>query len=145
MALFTAKKLTINSFKIGKVVEKGATDNSSGDIYMDRNADICKEKVTTNIDANTLPAELATETALLLLNRAQQAGWLDDRYFPLVSKAKAALIAHAIGCQLGIPSYWKLFEQYWNNTYLQQYYQKGVNQANSGDFMLELSKVLNPN
>ena len=43
-----------------------------------------------------LPDELATDEAMALWRKAQQAGYVDEHYQPLLSRTQAALLADAI-------------------------------------------------
>jgi len=49
-----------------------------------------------------LPEVLATEEAMALWRKAQEAGWIDSHYQPLISRTQAALLADAMAEQLGI-------------------------------------------
>ena len=46
--------------------------------------------------AGELPEELATDEAMALWRKAQQAGYVDEHYQPLLSRTQAALLADAI-------------------------------------------------
>ena len=98
--------------------------------------------VVPAIDASDLPAELTTDLAKQLLAKAQDAGWLDENYMPKVSKSKQALLAHEIAVILDLDVIWKPFEVFWQEKHLQQYYQKALQQSNTGDFLLLIRKNL---
>ena len=55
------------------------------------------QKEKGNIDAPTLPPLLRTDKAMVLWQKAQDAGYVDANYQPLISRTQAALLADAIG------------------------------------------------
>lgn len=126
--------------------------NVMGDVHIGtyietyiNNADKPKSKKNTTdvvpaIDTSVLPAELTTDLAKQLLTTAQNAGWLDENYMPLLSKSKQALLAHEIAVMLDLDIIWKPFEILWQEKHLQQYYQKALQQTNTGDFLLIIRK-----
>ena len=60
--------------------------------------DVCpkSQKEKGNIDAPTLPPLLRTDKAMVLWQKAQDAGYVDANYQPLISRTQAALLADAI-------------------------------------------------
>ena len=86
--------------------------------------DACPEpqKEKGNIDTPTLPAALCTEQAMVLWQKAQDAGYVDANYQPLISRTQAALLADAIAERLGIKEKWKVFEGLWNRKYMRSDY-----------------------
>jgi len=56
-----------------------------------------------------LPEVLATDEAMALWQKAQQAGYVDEHYQPLLSRTQAALLADAMAERLGIKEKWKVF------------------------------------
>ena len=68
------------------------------------------QKEKGNIDAPTLPPLLRTDKAMVLWQKAQDAGYVDANYQPLISRTQAALLADAIAERLGIKEKWKVFE-----------------------------------
>ena len=71
-----------------------------------------------------LPEVLSTPEAMILWQKAQQAGYVDDHYQPLISRTQSALLADAMAERLGIKEKWKVFEALWNrkNMYKDLYY-----------------------
>jgi hypothetical protein len=53
-----------------------------------------------------LPEVLATDEAMILWQKAQQAGYVDDHYQPLLSRTQSALLADAMAQRLGIKEKW---------------------------------------
>lgn len=88
-----------------------------------------------------LPAPLATPEAKELLEKARKAGWLDDKYQPTISRAKAALLANEIAERLEIQNKWKVFEQFWGRQNMYKDYYDAVYQKQSPDFQKSLYKL----
>ena len=86
--------------------------------------DVCpkSQKEKGNIDAPTLPPLLRTDKAMVLWQKAQDAGYVDANYQPLISRTQAALLADAIAERLGIKEKWKVFEGLWNRKYMRSDY-----------------------
>ena len=57
-----------------------------------------------------LPEVLATEEAVKIWKKVQEAGYVDANYQPLLSRTQSALLADAIAERLGIRQKWKTFE-----------------------------------
>ena len=55
-----------------------------------------------------LPEPLATDEAMVLWRKAQQAGWVDENFQPKISRTKAAMMAHVMATKLGIRNKWKV-------------------------------------
>ena len=79
--------------------------------------DACKEKkplqrargVDSSGASKSLPDELASEKAMALWRKAQQAGYVDEHFQPLLSRTQAALLADAMAERLGIKEKWKVY------------------------------------
>ena len=74
-----------------------------------------------------LPEVLATDEAMILWQKAQQAGYIDDHYQPLLSRTQSALLADAMAGRLGIKEKWKVFEGLWNRKNMYRDYYKALN------------------
>ena len=60
----------------------------------------CVGREKGDIDAPTLPPLLRTDKAMVLWQKAQDAGYVDANYQPLISRTQAALLADAIAERL---------------------------------------------
>lgn len=89
----------------------------------------------------TLPDELNTPEAISLLEKARQAGCLDDRYQPTKSNTLSALLAHEIADRLNIRNKWKVFEQFWNRQNMYKDYYDAVNQKQGSESIKSISKI----
>ena len=92
------------------------------------------QKEKGNIDAPTLPPLLRTDKAMVLWQKAQDAGYVDANYQPLISRTQAALLADAMAERLGIKEKWKVFEGLWNRKNMRSDYTRAMNQRQSLDF-----------
>ena len=101
----------------------------------------CVGREKGDIDTSTLPASLCTEQAMVLWQKAQDAGYVDDNYQPLISRTQAALLADAIAERLGIKEKWKVFEGLWNRKNMYRDYYKALNLQQSLAFQDEIKKL----
>ena len=88
-----------------------------------------------------LPEVLATEEAMVLWEKAQKAGYVDEHYQPLLSRTQAALLADAMAERLGIKEKWKVFEGLWNRKYMRSDYNLALSRKRSLDFQDELKRL----
>ena len=100
-----------------------------------------KEKEKGKEDTPTLPPSLCTEQAMVLWRKAQDAGYVDANYQPLISRTQAALLADAIAERLGIKEKWKVFEGLWNRKYMRSDYNLALTRKGSLDFQDELKRL----
>ena len=122
---------------------------SSGSLHVDHvdtqnfYGDACPkpQKEKGNIDAPTLPPLLRTDKAMVLWQKAQDAGYVDANYQPLISRTQAALLADAIAERLGIKEKWKVFESLWNRKYMRSDYNLALTRKGSLDFQDELKRL----
>lgn len=89
-----------------------------------------------------LPEVLATPEAMILWQKVQQAGYVDDHFQPLISRTQSALLADVMAERLDIKEKWKVFEALWNrkNMYKDLYY--ALNQKQSLVFQDKLKAIL---
>ena len=92
--------------------------------------------------AGELPEVLATPEAMALWRKAQQAGYVDEHYQPLLSRTQAALLADAMAERLGIKEKWKVFEGLWHRKYMRSDYNLALSQQQSYEFQDELKRLL---
>lgn len=88
-----------------------------------------------------LPEVLATPEAMKLWEKAQNAGYVDANYQPLLSRTKTALLADKMAALLNIDDRWKDFEEFWNRSNMRSDYSKAQKQRRSLIFQEELKKV----
>ena len=89
-----------------------------------------------------LPDALSTEDGMALWKKAQEAGYVDSNYQPLISRTQSALLADAMAERLGIREKWKVFEVLWNRKYMYRDYYQALGQQKTLIFQDELKKVL---
>ena len=88
-----------------------------------------------------LPEALRTEKAIALWQKAQEAGYVDEYYQPLISRTQAALLADAMAERLSIKEKWKVFEGLWHRKYMRSDYNLALTQQQSYDFQDELKRL----
>lgn len=89
----------------------------------------------------TLPMALATPEAMILWKKAQDAGYVDEHYQPLLSRTEAALLANAIAEKLGIKEKWKVFEAIWSRNNMRNDYNDALNQQKTRKILEHLKKT----
>ena len=108
-------------------------------LYGDKWVKPQKEKGT--YDASAMPASLCSEQAMILWKKAQDAGYVDANYQPLISRTQAALLADAMAERLGIKEKWKVFEGLWNRKNMRGDYTRAMNQQQSLSFQDKLKRL----
>ena len=88
-----------------------------------------------------LPEVLRVDKAMVLWRKAQDAGYVDDNYQPLISRTQAALLADAMAERLGIKEKWKVFEGLWNRKNMRGDYTRAMNQQQSLSFQDKLKRL----
>ena len=91
--------------------------------------------------AGDLPHELATDKAMVLWKKAQEAGYVDEHFQPLISRTQAALLADTMADRLSIKEKWKMFEGLWNRNNMYNDYYRSMNQQQSLKFQDELKQL----
>ena len=91
--------------------------------------------------ARELPEVLATEEAMILWQKAQQAGYVDDHYQPLLSRTQSALLADAMAERLGIKEKWKVFGELWHRKNMYNDYYRAMEQHQSLRFQDKLKQL----
>ena len=89
-----------------------------------------------------LPSELSTPKAMKLWRKAQQAGFVDDNFQPLLSRTQSALLADVMAEHLGIRQRWKIFETFWHRNNMRSDYNLALSQRQSLDFRDKLKNIL---
>ena len=84
--------------------------------------------------SKSLPDELATDEAMALWRKAQQAGYVNEHYQPTGSRPEAAILAYEMARILGIEDKWKSFETLWNRRNMYRDYHTAINQKKSLKF-----------
>ena len=119
--------------------------------YLDKmlelvNEDIMQYQPTETEESKNIPVKLpevlATPEAMILWKKVQDAGYVDERYQPILSRPEAALLAFEMAKILDIDDQWKAFETLWNRRNMSRDYYTGMSQKKSGDFLGDLRKIL---
>ena len=122
-------------------VAPGAQHINTQYVYNNARQEPVKVQATDGV-AQELPDVLRTPEAMVLWQKAQRAGYVDEHYQPLLSRTQAALLADAMAERLGIKEKWKVFEGLWHrkNMYKDLYY--ALNQKQSLAFQDKLKAIL---
>ena len=99
------------------------------------------QKETEIENPPSLPPSLCAKQAIILWKKAQDAGYVDANYQPLISRTQAALLADVIAKRLGIREKWKVFETLWNRKNMYRDYYKALNLQQSLAFQDEIKKL----
>ena len=91
--------------------------------------------------AGDLPNERATDEAMVLWKKAQEAGYVDENYQPLISRTQAALLADTMAERLSIKEKWKMFEGLWNRRNMYRDYHDALDQRQSLQFRDKLKEL----
>ena len=92
-----------------------------------------------------LPEKLRTDKAMLMWERLQQTGLVDDHYQPVnLSRTDLAILAFDISEFLGLREKWKIFETLWGKKNLRSDYNSALFQPKSMDFRDRLKLILKP-
>jgi tetratricopeptide (TPR) repeat protein len=89
-----------------------------------------------------LPEVLSTDEAMALWRKAQEAGFVDASYQPLISRTQSALLADAMAERLGIREKWKVFETLWNRNNMRSDYNQALSQRQTLAFQDRLKKLI---
>ena len=91
-----------------------------------------------------LPPELATEEAMVLWRRLQQAGYFDEYYRPRnLTRKQLVIIADQMARRLKLKHKWQPFQQLWKIDYMKQDYQNAIDQLQTSHFLDDVKHILN--
>ena len=94
-----------------------------------------------NRDGELLPEVLRTEKAMALWKKAQEAGYVDEYYQPLISRTQAALLADAMAERLGIKEKWNVFGKLWHRSNMYKDLYRAMEQKQSLKFQDKLKQL----
>ena len=124
-------------------IEKGAqyVNHVGSQVFHTDKSDVSAKDHSPTIEPPELPEPLATPEAMVLWQKAQQAGYVDEHFQPLLSRTLAALLADSMAARLGIKEKWKVFEGFWHRKYMRSDYNLALTRKRSLDFQDELKKL----
>ena len=85
-------------------------------------------------EGTAVPEVLGTEAAMVLWQKAQEAGYVDDGYQPAISRTQSAILADEMAVRLSIKDKWKAFETLWNRRNMYRDYHDALDQRQSLQF-----------
>ena len=131
----------------GDFIVKGSYIDIHGNEVVNLSVDKAHVKIGDNGDKGNvcsdgdLPDVLKSEKAMALWKKAQDTGWIDDSFQPLVSRTKAALLADRMAGLLGIRNKWKVFETLWSRNNMRGDYNDAMDQKQTLAFQDKLRSV----
>ena len=94
-----------------------------------------------HIGSQVFNTDLATPEAMVLWQKAQQAGYVNEHFQPLLSRTLSAILAFEMAKRLAIKDKWKIFEAFWNRRNMYRDYYTSLNQNQSLEFREKLKAV----
>ena len=124
-------------------VEKGAQyfNHVGSQVFNTDKSDVSAKDHSPTVEPPELPEPLATPEAMALWQKAQQAGYVNEHFQPLLSRTLAALLADTMAERLGIKEKWKVFEVLWHRKYMRSDYNLALTRKRSLDFQDELTRL----
>ena len=124
-------------------VEKGAqyVNHIGSQVINTDKSDVSTKDHSPTIEPPELPEPLATPEAMVLWQKAQQAGYVNEHFQPLLSRTLAALLADTMAARLGIKEKWKVFEGLWHRKYMRSDYNLALTRKRSLYFQDELKRL----
>ena len=124
-------------------VEKGAqyVNHIGSQVFNTDKSDVSAKDHSPTVEPPELPEPLATPEAMALWQKAQQAGYVNEHFQPLLSRTLAALLADTMAERLGIKEKWKVFEVLWHRKYMRSDYNLALTRKRSLDFQDELKRL----
>ena len=124
-------------------VEKGAqyVNHIGSQVFNTDKSDVSAKDHSPTLEPPELPEPLATPEAMVLWQKAQLAGYVNEHFQPLLSRTLAALLADAMAERLGIKEKWKVFEGLWHRKYMRSDYSLALTRRQSLDFQDELKRL----
>ena len=124
-------------------VEKGAqyVNQVGTQVFNTDKSDVSAKDHSSTLEPPELPEPLATPEAMVLWQKAQLAGYVNDHFQPLLSRTLSAILAFEMAKRLAIKDKWKIFEAFWNRRNMYRDYYTSLNQNQSLEFREKLKAV----
>ena len=124
-------------------VEKGAQyfNHVGSQVFNTDKSNVSAKDHSPTIEPPELPEPLATPEAMVLWQKAQQAGYVNEHFQPLLSRTLSAILAFEMAKRLDIRNKWKLFGALWNRQNMRGDYNDALNQRQTLGFQDSLKKL----
>ena len=124
-------------------VERGAQyfNHVGSQVFNTDKSNVSAKDHSPTIEPPELPEPLATPEAMVLWQKAQQAGYVNEHFQPLLSRTLSAILAFEMAKRLDIRNKWKLFGALWNRQNMRGDYNDALNQRQTLDFQDSLKKA----
>ncbi len=124
-------------------VERGAQyfNHVGSQVFNTDKSNVSAKDHSPTIEPPELPEPLATPEAMVLWQKAQQAGYVNEHFQPLLSRTLSAILTFEMAKRLDIRNKWKLFGALWNRQNMRGDYNDALNQRQTLDFQDSLKKL----
>ena len=124
-------------------VERGAqyVNQVGTQVFNTDKSNVSAKDHSPTIEPPELPEPLATPEAMVLWQKAQQAGYVNEHFQPLLSRTLSAILAFEMAKRLDIRNKWKLFGALWNRQNMRGDYNDALNQRQTLGFQDSLKKL----
>ena len=124
-------------------VERGAQyfNHVGSQVFNTDKSNVSAKDHSPTIEPPELPEPLATPEAMVLWQKAQQAGYVNEHFQPLLSRTLSAILAFEMAKRLDIRNKWKLFGALWNRQNMRGDYNDALNQRQTLGFQDSLKKL----
>ena len=124
-------------------VERGAQyfNHVGSQVFNTDKSNVSAKDHSPTLEPPELPEPLATPEAMVLWQKAQQAGYVNEHFQPLLSRTLSAILAFEMAKRLDIRNKWKLFGALWNRQNMRGDYNDALNQRQTLDFQDSLKKL----
>ena len=124
-------------------VEKGAqyVNHIGSQVFNTDKSNVSAKDHSPTLEPPELPEPLATPEAMVLWQKAQQAGYVNEHFQPLLSRTLSAILAFEMAKRLDIRNKWKLFGALWNRQNMRGDYNDALNQRQTLGFQDSLKKL----
>ena len=124
-------------------VERGAQyfNHVGSQVFNTDKSNVSAKDRSSAVKPSELPEPLATPEAMVLWQKAQQAGYVNEHFQPLLSRTLSAILAFEMAKRLDIRNKWKLFGALWNRQNMRGDYNDALNQRQTLGFQDSLKKL----
>ena len=124
-------------------VERGAQyfNHVGSQVFNTDKSNVSAKDHSPTLEPPELPEPLATPEAMVLWQKAQQAGYVNEHFQPLLSRTLSAILAFEMAKRLDIRNKWKLFGALWNRQNMRGDYNDALNQRQTLGFQDSLKKL----
>lgn len=128
-----------NGAQLTNVQVIGVVENGAKVVYQEVHGE--KEAGEERSEAE-VPDALGSEKARRLWDAAQNVGWVDEHWQPMLSRTLSAVLADRMATLLDIRDKWKAFEDFWTRKNMRSDYNEALNQKQYGEFYEKMLRII---